>query len=529
MTRYRATLAVAAAVTVGLGVSACGGSSGSGGGSGDESLSFQISEPKSLVPQENPGSQVAMASCANLMEMNTKTQKYEPLAARSVKSDDAKHWTIKLRKGWTFQDSSPVTAKSFVKAWNKAAYGPMAWQGNGTFASIKGYDALNPSDGSKPSTKKLSGVTTPNKHTIKVTLTEPNSDFPKMLSTNPMCPLPKTAFKDPKAYEENPISNGPYKFVSWDHNQSVVLKRWDGFKGDSGFSGEVKKLVAKIYTSVDSAYTDLTADNLDMIRNVPSPMVTKAKKQLGKKALYKVKTESKQYTLQFPEYLKNLRSPELRHAIAMSIDRKAIAKSLLDGNAKPSDSLVPPALDSYRKDSCSACTVDKAKAKKLLAKADGFNGTLTIDYNSDSAKQLVQAVAKQIRSNLGIKVKLKPMLATQLQSKRNSGKLTGALFGLWGWSYKSPDQYLSQYETNGDGNAATGYSNPEVDKVLQSARGEQDTKKRADLYAKAEKRILRDMPAVPLFVPIDYGLHSKCADMNDVQGDLQFYRAGISC
>jgi peptide/nickel transport system substrate-binding protein/oligopeptide transport system substrate-binding protein len=37
------------------------------------------------------------------------------------------------------------------------------------------------------------------------------------------------------------------------------------------------------------------------------------------------------------------------------------------------------------------------------------------------------------------------------------------------------------------------------------------------------------MPSIPLFVPTDLGLHSKCAVLNDVQGDLQFYRAGYAC
>lgn len=100
---------------------------------------------------------------------------------------------------------------------------------------------------------------------------------------------------------------------------------------------------------------------------------------------------------------------------------------------------------------------------------------------------------------------------------------------MWGWTYKSPDQYLSQYETGGDGNEATGYSNSAVDKLIRTARGEQDPSKRSGLYAKAERKIMPDMPAIPLFVPKDYGLHSRCAKMNDAQGDLQFYRADYAC
>lgn len=530
MSKKKMLAVAAASAAFMLVASGCAAGAGNtAGGSGAKELSFQLTEPKTLVPHEDPGSQVAMATCANLMEVNVETQKYEPLAAKSVTSSDAKTWKIALQDDWTFQDGSPVTAKSFADAWSKTATGSNAWQGNGYFATFVGYDELNPTDGSKPKTDKLSGVKVIDDKNLEVTLKAANADFPKLLSTSAMCPLPAQAFSDPKGYAENPVSNGPYKFVSWNHNVDVVLEKWDGFKGAQGFSGGADKLVGQIYTAVDAAYTDMTAGNLDMIRNVPATMVAKAKSQLGEESLYEVETGSKQYTLQIPEYVKGLESSDLRKAISMSIDREAIATSLLQGYATPSDSLVPPSLDSYKKGSCDSCSFDPEGAKKLLEKAGGFDGTLIIEHNSASDQQLVQSISKQIQDNLGIKVQLKPMMGTELEARRNGKKLEGAVFGLWGWSYKSSDQYLSQYETGGDGNVTTGYSNPSVDMLMVAARGEQDEAKSAGLYAEAEALIMKDMPSIPLFIPTDFGLRSKCAEMNDSQGDLQFYRAGYGC
>ncbi|GAA5227114.1 peptide ABC transporter substrate-binding protein [Paeniglutamicibacter antarcticus] len=530
MLKKKMIAVVAASAAFMLSASGCAtGAGAEGAQDGEKKLSFQLTEPTSLVPHEDPGSQVAMASCANLMEVNVESQELEPLAAKSVTSDDATTWKIALQDGWTFQDGAPVTSDSFAKAWAKTATGSNAWQGNGNFASFAGYKELNPTDGSKPTTDELSGVKVIDENNFEVTLTAPNADFPKLLSTSSLCPLPEQAFSDPDAYEKNPVSNGPYQFVSWDHNQEVVLEKWDGFKGDDGFSGGADKLVGQIYTAVDAAYTDMTAQNLDMIRNVPATMVSKAKGQLGEESLYEVKTGSKQYTLQIPEYVKGLEDPDLRRAISMSIDRESIAASLLQGYATGSDSLVPPSLDSYKEGSCESCTFDASGAKDMLKKAGGFDGTLVIEHNSASDQQLVQAISKQIQDNLGIKVALKPMLGTELESRRNNQKLEGAVFGLWGWSYKSSDQYLSQYETGGDGNATTGYSNKDVDKLLKSARGEQDEATAAQQYAQAETLIMKDMPSIPLFIPTDFGLQSKCAVMNDAQGDLQFYRAGYGC
>lgn len=533
MSRKTMIALAASATALTLMASGCGAGGNAGDGDGapaeERVLSFQLSEPKSLVPHEDPGSQVAMATCANLMEVDTKTQELAPLAAESVESDDATIWKIVLQDGWTFQDGAPVTADSFANAWAKAATGSNAWQGNGYFATFTGYEELNPSDGSEPTVETLSGVEVVDDENLVVTLRAPNADFPKLLSTSALCPLPEQAFSDPEAYENNPVSNGPYKFVSWDHNQEVVLEKWEDFKGGEGFTGGADKLIGKIYTAVDPAYTDMTAGNLDMIRNVPATMVSKAKSQLGEESLYEVKTPSKQYTLQIPGYVKELENPDLRRAISMSIDRDSIAKSLLQGFSAPSDSLVPPSLDSYREGSCEACTFDAAGAKKLLADAGGFDGTLIIEHNSASDQQLVQAIAKQIQDHLGIKVQLKPQLGTELESRRNAQQLEGAIFGLWGWSYKSSDQYLSQYETGGDGNVTTAYSNPEVDELLQKARATQDAEESSQLYADAEALIIQDLPAIPLFIPTDFGLHTECAAMNEAQGDLQFYRADYAC
>ncbi|GAA1498319.1 peptide ABC transporter substrate-binding protein [Paeniglutamicibacter kerguelensis] len=496
---------------------------------GEKTLSFNTGEPKSLVASKDAGSQLAMAMCANLMEVNVETQEYEPLAAKSVTSTDAKTWKIQLQDDWTFQDGSPVVASSFVDAWNKTATGSNAWQGNAYFTVFEGYKELNPTDGSKPTTDKLSGVKVIDDKNFEVTLKAPNADFPMLLSANALCPLPKQAFSDPEGYEANPISNGPYQFVSWDHNVEIVMKKWDGFKGAQGFSGGADKLVGKIYTAIDAAYTDMVAGNLDMIRAVPASMISKGKSQLGDDSVYPMSIGSAQQTLQFPEYVAELKNPDLRKAISMSIDREAIAKSLLEGQATASDALVPPSLASYREGSCDSCTFDPVGAKKLLEKAGGFDGTLYLEFGGTTYQQLVQVISKQIQDNLGIKVQMKPMLGTELEARRNGKKLEGAVFGGWGWAYKSPDQFLSQYETGGDGNATSGYSNPAVDKLIKDARAVQDPTKAGEVYAAAEAEIMKDMPSIPLFIPADPGLHSKCAVMNDSQGDLQYYRAGYAC
>lgn len=529
-TRY-VTRTAASAAAAALLLTSCGTAApeGEAGETGEESveLSFQTGTPTSLNPLRDIGSQIAMALCANLVEMNKENQEYENLVAESVETDDAQSWTITLEEGWTFHDGTEVTAHSYVDAWNVAAVGANAWQSNGTFSIIEGYSELNPTEGEEVEEGELAGLEVVDDLTFTVDLNEPNSDFPRVLSTNSTCPLPEVAFEDFEAYEDDPVGNGPYQFVERVENQYVEMERWDDFPGDPEFSGEAETLVAQEYTSPESAYTDFAAGNLDMIRNVPATTVSRAQQELEDGALYEASLASKQSRFMVPGYVEELEDPDLRRAISLAIDREGLAESVLDGHALVSDSLVTPDLGSYVEGACEFCTYDPDQAQELYSETDGID-SLTIHYNDDD-QQLVQAIGTQISDTLDIEINFDPLMPATLSERTNNQELEGVAFGLWGWSYRSPDQYMSTYETGGPGNAAVAYSDEQVDQMISEARGMQDEGERHATYAEAEQRVLEDQPAIPLFIPIDYGLQGGCAVMNDVQGDIQFYRADVSC
>ena len=71
------------------------------------------------------------------------------------------------------------------------------------------------------------------------------------------------------------------------------------------------------------------------------------------------------------------------------------------------------------------------------------------------------------------------------------------------------DIFAPTHKTNDRGNSA-GYSNPEVDKLLDDAAVELDTAKRAGMYNQAEVIVNRELPYVYLWVPQDiYGVSKR--------------------
>ena len=86
-------------------------------------------EPEHLVPANattTRDGQILSALFTGLVEYDSQTAEPRNAMAESIHSDDQRHWTIRIKAGWTFHNGEPVTARSFVDAWNFAAYAPNA-------------------------------------------------------------------------------------------------------------------------------------------------------------------------------------------------------------------------------------------------------------------------------------------------------------------------------------------------------------------------------------------------------------------
>jgi oligopeptide transport system substrate-binding protein len=108
-------------------------------------------EPEHLTPpnsNESEGIEVLSALFRQLVENDPVTSEPELVVAESIVTEDGgKTYTITVADGWTFHDGTPVTAQSFVDAWNYTANGANAQANNGFFSGILGYAELNAVEG----------------------------------------------------------------------------------------------------------------------------------------------------------------------------------------------------------------------------------------------------------------------------------------------------------------------------------------------------------------------------------------------
>lgn len=487
-------------------LAACGGGGGStSSGAADPNAAITVygTEPQNaLIPSDTAevgGTKVMAPLFSMLVEYRSDTGQPFNLVAESVTSSDAKVYDIKLKKGWKFHDGTDVKAKNFVDAWNWSAYQPNGQINASFFDSIQGYDAVNPGKGKTPTADKMTGLEVLGDYEFKVTLKAPFSVFPTKIGYIAFAPLPDSFFKDPKAFAQHPIGDGPMKFVSFTPNADIKLTRYDGYLGEDKV--HFKDLDVKIYSSQETAYQDLLSGRLDFMEALP-PSATaggRYKQDLGDRL---VETHLLGISaISVPSYVPGYNNVDLRRAISMAINRDQITKTVLNDTYTPADGWVSAGIDGYRPGVCGQwCKYDPVKAKEYLAKS-GFTGKLTITSNADGGrKEPLVAACNSIKNALGIECDFVPATDFgQYRSVVTAHKLTGMGRSDWSADYPSIEDFLNPIYKTGGGSNDSVYSNPAVDAKLDQADSTADKDAAIKLYQQAEDLIAQDLPQIPVW------------------------------
>ncbi|MCX5210996.1 ABC transporter substrate-binding protein [Kitasatospora sp. NBC_00240] len=501
---------VVAAVAVALAATACG-SGSSSGGSSDSAVnaqgvfSYQSAEPQNpLQPanaMENQGGRIVKQLFMGLVDYDPASGALRNQVADKIETTDAKNYTVTLKSGWTFHDGTPVTAKSFVDSWNWSANTKNNQINSDWFSDIAGYDAVHPEKGD-PTADAMSGLKVVDDTHFTIELTGPVSYFQYKLGYSAFFPLPTGFFADPAGYGQKPVGNGPYKFVSWEHNKAITLAANDKYAGtDKPKNGGI---VFKNYSSGEAAYKDLTSDTLDVLDQVDPTDLASYKTDLGNRAVDQAQgaIQNISFALYQGDWA-GVDKAKVRQGLSMAIDRDTITKTVLNGSRQPADSWVAPGVMGYKAGACGdACKFDPTKAKELIQAGGGVpNNKITIIYNSDGGhKEWVDAVCNSIRQSTGVEClgDPKPDFKTSRDIIRKKAVPSMMRTG-WVQDYPLNANFLRDvYGTGASANDA-GYSSPEFDKLAEAADQATSVEKTADLYQQAEAVLAKDMPAIPLW------------------------------
>jgi len=479
-------------------------------------LAFYIGEPAVIDPidgQESEGIQVINQVFDSLVDFDPLTSEIKPAAAESWEpNDDATVWTFKLRSGAKFHNGREVKAEDFKYAWERIALGANASTISYHLAPIKGFDEMQAGTATE-----LTGVKAVDDATLEVTLKYPFADFEYVVGHPSLAPVPKEEVdKDPKAFLEKPIGNGPFMMAEpWSHQQFIKVVRFDDYYGDKAL---VDGVDFKIFKDDEAAFVDFKQGNLDFA-TIPTGQIKATIEEYGESPDgYTINpgeqtllgSELSTYYIWLNTQDPVMKNVDLRKALALGINAQAICDVVYEGTRLPASGPVPSGIVGYQENAWPNNKYDVEAAKEALTKA-GYPGgqglpEIVLSFNVGRGHEKVMQLIQADLATIGVKVKLdgRPWETYSAEwLKVSGGKFANndvhQMMRL-GWlaDYPIMDNFLYPMFDSASGDNKALYKNAEVDKMLLEARRTTDTDERVKLYQEIEKKIGEDQPLIAL-------------------------------
>jgi len=470
--------------------------------------------PYPLVPtstNDSNGGRIIDRLFAGLMSYDAAGNPSQEVA-RSIETTDNVNYRIALKPDWKFTDGSPVTAHSFVDAWNYGALSTNAQLQQSFFSPIDGFDEVSggTSDG-KPGRTAMSGLQVVNDLEFTVRLKAPTIDFLLRLGHSAFYPLPDIAFRDMAAFGRDPVGNGPYKLAdspdgpSWEHNVKIDLRPNPDYHGNR--KPHNKGLRFEFYANLDTAYADLLSGNLDVLDTIPPSALPIYKRDLGDN--FTSGPVAVKHSLDTPLRLPHFGGEEgrlRRLALSAAVNREQICKQIFVGTRSPSRDFTARSLPGFDPNlpGNDVLNIDPDRARRLWKQADAisaWSGQYVIAYNADAGNQeWVDAVANSVKNVLGIDAVGAPQPTfAGFRTEITNHTISTAFRAAWQGDYPSMIEFLAPLFATGAGSNDVGYSNPEFDAALAAAEAAPNLQESNALANAAQRFLMHDMPVVPLW------------------------------
>ncbi|QCJ45330.1 ABC transporter substrate-binding protein [Bacillus sp. S3] len=440
--------------------------------------------PKTLDPIKYTGvyeSQVMRSIADTLIVYNKELSEFLPALATEWKvSDDGKVYTFKLRDDVNFQpgkyqDGRKMTAEDVKYSLERSAK-------ESAMNRLRGVDKV-----------EVSG-----ENEVAVYLTEPNAALLAMLTDAGNVIVPKEEVEGwGEEFGSHLVGTGPFKIDSWAKDSEVKVSRFDKYWGEKPhLDGVTFKIVAEpnmMTNALRSGDVDVAMD----IKGQNRELV----KQDDKLELLSKPALSLTY-LDLNNKKGPTADPKVREAIYKATNVEEITKGVNKwGGSEKSFMPLPKNSWGYSKDLEKLTpTYDPKAAKKLLAEAGYADGFKTELYLAEARVPYGTIFQNQMKENLNIDVELKVVEWGTYSDTVSKGNAPMSIGG-WTW-YPDPYFFLYQlFHTDQIGALGNGkgYSNPEVDKLLQQAVTDTvDQNERAKLYQQALEIIIKDVPRIEL-------------------------------
>jgi len=395
------------------------------------------------------------------------------LAESYTVSEDGLTYRFALRTGARFHNGQPVTAADVQYSFDRL-------MGKGA------------PDG-KPLTSSLADVErveTPDAATCVITLKQVNASFVNLLSTLAILPAANDG-----QHDKSPVGTGPYRFVSYEPQQRIVLEKFADYWQDT--RDLIDQVEFRIIKDDQTALLQLQSGAIDF-----TSVSAEQLPALGNAFTVVSHPANSVFIMGMNHARPPFDQVKVRQAINHAIDKDAIIQAVFDGYAVKLGSNMSPVMAKYYQDGLQdRYPYDPDRAKALLAEAgypNGFTTTLSISSHADFYGRTAQIIADQL-AQVGIQAAIETVeWGVWLERIYTNREFDTTLIDFTG--KMDPQAVLVRYTSDFRRNFIN-YKNPEYDQLIEQAVRATNEATQIERYKQAQKVLAEDAVAVFL---LDY-------------------------
>jgi len=418
--------------------------------------------------------------CDKLFDLDEKLNIVPQLATSYKWSADNKSLEIKLRSGVTFHDGEKFDAAA-VK-YNLERHKNMKGSSRrGELAVVSSVDAVDAS-------------------TVRINLAAPFAPLLAVLTDRSgMMVSPKAAEAAGEKFGARPVCSGPFRFVERIAQDRIVVERFPNYwnKGQIHF----ERIVYQPIVDATVRLANLRSGQLDFIERVAPADVPQLRNDSRFRVAKIVEIGYQGITINVGKSdmaQKNPlgKDPRVREALELSLDREAIVKVAMEGEAQPGNQWVAPTNQFYGK-SAPIPKRNVERAKQLLKEAGVPNPSFTLMTPTTSDAQRIAQIVQAMAKEAGFDVKIHSTEFATSLNLADKGQFEAYVLA---WSGRAdPDGNLhTMLACKGPTNYA-GYCKQDVEALINESRTSLDATRRAAAYDKIAQAVQKDRPIIYLY------------------------------
>jgi peptide/nickel transport system substrate-binding protein len=464
-----------------------------GSGSADAEIANQLrvgieETPQTLDPRHATGvagQRIGQLVFSRLVRLGYDLQ-IVPELATSWETPDAITYVFHLRDDVRFHDGEPLTAEDVAFTFRHL----MAAETQSYYSTVY--------------TPKIAAIEVIDPYTVRFALHQPTASFLNDI-IYPILPQHVLAQADDD-FAEHPIGSGPFRLVSRSQSRITLAAHALYHNGPP----PVEQVVVEIIQDESTRLFKMMRGELDLLVNAMPMQKLGRFNEAPLSELYRLVEEpgiSYNY-LAFNLANSQVRSVELRRAIAHGIDVEELLEHQMEGHAVRARGLLSP-VNWYCEPDVATYDHDPGRARQLLDAAgfpdpdgDGPEPRLRLELkctNSAEAVDKARLIQGQL-ARIGIDLQLRTLEWQTFFPDIKAGNFQLTLMRWVGVT--EPDFYYSLFhssEVPPIGRNRGRYTNPDIDRLVAEGRVTLEPEQRRLLYSQVQKQLALDLPYISLW------------------------------